>query len=256
MLEQFYKKTPENYHFLKKPINNLRIAVIIPALNEEIAIGKVIKDIPENLVREIIVVDNGSTDQTGENAKKAGATVLSQPERGYGNACLKGIEYIAQKSKEAQPDIVVFLDGDYSDYPEEMIYVVEPIITKDCDLVIGSRATGERQKGAMTVPQIFGNWLSTRLIRLIYGVQYTDLGPFRAIRWEALQALQMEDKNFGWTVEMQAKAAKKKMLSMEIPVRYRRRVAGKSKVSGTIKGTFLAGYKILWTIFKIAFFYR
>ncbi len=227
------------------------IKVIIPALNEEKAVGRVIRDIPKEGVNEVIVIDNGSTDQTAAVAREAGATVLSQPARGYGNACLKGIAYVKSLPIEQQPDIIVFLDADYSDYPEELPLLVQPIVEEDVDLVIGSRARGDREQGAMTPPQLFGNWLSSKLLLLLYGVEFTDLGPFRAIKWSQLVALEMEDTNFGWTVEMQAKAAKQQMRCAEIPVTYRRRVAGKSKVSGTIKGTILAGYKILWTIFKI-----
>ncbi len=226
------------------------IKVIIPALNEEKAVGQVIAHIP-SMVEEIIVVDNGSTDRTAEVARAAGATVVSQPNRGYGYACLKGIAYVKSLPIEQQPAIIVFLDADYSDYPEELPLLVAPIVEEDMDLVIGSRATGDREQGAMTPPQLFGNWLSSRLLHIIYGVNFTDLGPFRAIKWAKLVELEMEDTNFGWTVEMQAKAAKKQMKCTEVPVTYRRRVAGKSKVSGTIKGTILAGHKILWTIFKI-----
>lgn len=226
------------------------IDVIIPAYNEEDSIGKVIADIPKELVREILVCNNASTDRTKEVATKAGATVLDQPIKGYGNACLKGIEYLKNKPIEAQPDILVFLDGDYSDHPEEMTQLVEPIIARNYDLVIGSRALGNMEKGAMMPQQIFGNWLATNLIRLFYNYHFTDLGPFRAITWKKLVEIDMQDRDFGWTVEMQVKAAKFKLKSMEIPVTYRRRI-GISKVSGTIRGTILAGHKILWTIFKL-----
>ena len=222
------------------------IKVIIPAFNEQDSIGKVIGDIPK-IVDEIIVISNNSTDKTAENAKKAGATVLFENRKGYGYACLKGMDYIAQKDKT--PKIVVFLDGDYSDYPEELPNVVKPILTENVDMVIGSRALGEREAGSMTIPQIFGNWLATNMIKMFYGVRFTDLGPFRAIKYDKLVALQMQDKTYGWTVEMQVKAVKQKLNCTEVSVNYKRRI-GVSKVSGTIKGTIMAGYKIIWTIFK------
>lgn len=228
-----------------------RIVVIIPAYNEEQSIGKVIDDIPKDWVSEIIVCNNNSKDKTKEVAQHHGATVVDAVEKGYGNACLKGIEHI--KKSIQKPDIVVFIDGDYSDYPEELPSVVKPIIEQGTDLVIGSRELGERQKGSMTPVQIFGNWLSTTLIRWFYGYHFTDLGPFRAITWEALMRMNMEDKNFGWTVEMQIKAAKLRLNTCEVAVNYRPRI-GISKVSGTIKGSFLAGYKILYLIFKNLFF--
>lgn len=223
------------------------VDVIIPAFNEEKSIAKVVNDIPD-WVREIVVCNNRSTDSTRDVALQAGATVVDQPIPGYGNACLKGIEYITNKG--ADPDIVVFIDGDYSDYPEQMGLLISPIVKEGCDLVIGSRALGNLQKGSMTPQQIFGNWLATNLIKMIYNYQFTDLGPFRAIKWKKLQELEMRDKDYGWTVEMQVKAAKYKMKCTEIAVDYRQRI-GVSKVSGTIKGTLLAGHKILWTIFKL-----
>lgn len=223
------------------------IVVIIPAYNEEASIAKVIADIPQDLVQEVIVVNNNSTDDTPKVAKAAGATVLDEPQQGYGAACLKGIAYL--KGKQVAPDIVVFIDGDYSDFPQQMPEVVAPIIEQNIDMVIGSRALGERQKGAMMPQQIFGNWLATRLIRLFYGMRFTDLGPFRAIKYNKLLAIEMKDQNYGWTVEMQLKAAKHKLAVTEVSVDYKRRI-GVSKVSGTIKGTIMAGYKIIWTIFK------
>ena len=226
-----------------------KIDVIIPAFNEEAAIGKVLRAIPKSLVREVVVCNNNSSDRTAEVAAANGATVLFAQEIGYGNACLKGIEYLKQKPE--QPDVVVFMDGDYSDVPEEMEDLVAPIFSDNMDMVIGSRALGNLEKGAMTFPQRFGNWLATTLIRQIYNYHFTDLGPFRAIRFSSLVAMDMQDKTFGWTVEMQVKAAKMKMKTTEIAVDYRRRAGGQSKVSGTIRGTFLAGYKILWTIFKL-----
>lgn len=222
----------------------MEVIVIIPALNEERSIGKVINEIPD-FVKQIIVVDNGSSDQTSQVALTNGATTLSEPVGGYGKACLAGLDYLATKSP---PDVVVFLDGDYADYPDQMDELLEPI-KNGFDMVIGSRVLGKREKGSMTAPQVFGNWLATRLIKIFYGVKFTDLGPFRAIRYEALMGLQMADQNYGWTVEMQLKAAKNGLKCTEVPVNYRNRI-GYSKVSGTVKGTVMAGYKILWTIFK------
>lgn len=223
------------------------IIVIIPAFNEENSVGKVIREIPADWVQEVVVVNNNSNDETATEAAKAGATVLHEPVQGYGRACLKGIGY-AQKIQQ-KPDIVVFLDADYSDFPEELPLLVRPILERNFDLVIGSRATGRRQRGSMTPQQVFGNWLATRLLRLLYGVRFTDLGPFRAIRFDKLLALNMQDQTYGWTVEMQLKAAKQGLRTTEVPVRYRKRI-GHSKISGTIKGTVLAGYKIITTIFK------
>lgn len=225
--------------------------MIIPAFNEEAALPKVIGDIPENLVREVVVVNNGSSDGTTKAGEKAGATVILQPEKGYGSACLKGIAHL--KSKNSPPDIVVFLDADYSDHPEEMPDLVHPLVNHTCEMVIGSRALGKREKGAMLPQALFGNWLATRLIRFFYGYRFTDLGPFRAIKWQKLLDLEMEDPDFGWTVEMQVKAAKQGIGVTEVPVSYRKRI-GVSKVTGTIKGTVMAGYKILWTVFKYRFF--
>jgi glycosyltransferase involved in cell wall biosynthesis len=224
--------------------SNYTTDVLIPAFNEENSVGKVIKDIPV-FVRNIIVVNNNSHDDTKMVAEAAGAIVLDEPQKGYGKACLTGMEYI--KSLKQQPDILVFLDADYSDYPEQMSKVIRPIIQDGIDMVIGSRALGNREKGSMTFPQVFGNWLSTTLMRWIYKVDYTDLGPFRAIKWDKLKALGMVDENFGWTIEMQIKAAKSGLKTTEVPVDYRKRI-GVSKVSGTVKGVFGAGWKILWTI--------
>lgn len=226
------------------------IDVIIPAYNEEKSIGNVLQDIPKDLVREIIVCNNASTDNTKAIALANGATVVDQPEKGYGNACLKGIGYLKEKSIEEQPDIVVFLDGDYSDHPEEMPKLVQPITEDGMDMVIGSRSMGKLQKGAMMPQQIFGNWLATTLIKFFYNYQFTDLGPFRAITWKQLMAIDMQDRDFGWTVEMQVKAAKFGLKCTEVPMTYRKRI-GVSKVSGTVRGTILAGHKILWTIFKL-----
>lgn len=220
------------------------IGVIIPALNEEQAIANVITDIP-NWVDQIIVVDNGSTDCTVEIAKHLGAHILHEPQQGYGKACLTGIT--AAKTH----DVIVFLDGDYSDYPDEMHKIVDPIVDEDYDLVIGSRALGGAERGALTIPQKFGNWLACSLMWLIWRTNYTDLGPFRAIRTDALQRLNMQDTNYGWTIEMQIKAHKNGLKTCEVPIRYRVRI-GTSKISGTIKGTVLAGVKILGTIGKYA----
>ena len=225
------------------------IKVIIPAYNEEDSIAKVIADIPK-IVSEIIVVNNNSTDATFKVAKNAGAVTLTETNKGYGYACLKGLAYIA--SQKNKPDIVVFLDGDYSDYPEELTKIVAPIIEKDIDFVIGSRDKNLREKGSMTTPQIFGNWLATTLMSLFFNSKFTDLGPFRAIKYEKLLALEMEDKTYGWTVEMQLKALKRKYSYIEVPVQYRNRI-GVSKVSGTVKGAIFAGVKILGWIFKYSF---
>lgn len=224
------------------------IVVIIPAFNEENAVGKVVRDIPTHKVDEVIVVNNNSTDKTSKIAAKEGATVLFEAKKGYGNACLKGIDYL--KNGRTKPtDIVVFIDADYSDYPEQLINLVAPIEMDKADFVIGSRALGNRDKGSMTFTQIFGNWLATSMMRLFFGANYSDLGPFRAIRYDSLMSLDMKDKTYGWTVEMQIKAVKQKLRYCEVPVDYRNRI-GFSKISGTLKGTILAGYKIITTIFK------
>lgn len=225
----------------------LKIRIIIPAFNEENGVGQVIEEIPKELVEEVIVVNNASTDKTEVIAREKGATVLHEATPGYGRACLKGIQYI--KDSASKPDIIVFLDADHSDYPEEIIQLIQPILDNKADLVIGSRALGNKEKGSMTPQQIFGNWLATRLLKLLYNVRFTDLGPFRAIRFDKLMELNMQDKTYGWTVEMQLKAAKQGLKCVEIPVRYRKRI-GVSKISGTVKGTLMAGYKILFTIFK------
>ncbi len=225
------------------------IKVIIPAYNEADAIAKVIGAIPK-LVDEVIVISNNSTDTTEKNAKKAGATVLSESKKGYGYACLKGIEYISKL--ENKPDVIVFLDGDFSDYPEQLSEIIHPILNNDIDFVIGSRVKRLREKGSMTPQQIFGNWLATFLMKLLFNAKFTDLGPFRAIKYQNLLALDMQDKTYGWTIEMQLKILKQKMSYVEIPVKYRNRI-GVSKVSGTIKGSILAGIKILGWIFKYSF---
>lgn len=223
------------------------VFVIIPAFNEAPSIGKVVKAIPKDVTDRILVVDNASTDATADVATQAGAIVLQEPERGYGNACLRGIAWC--KEHQPHPDIVVFLDGDFSDHPEEIRNLIAPLINNQADLVIGSRTLGKRERGSLTVQQIFGNWLATSLIKLFFKANFTDLGPFRAIRFASLLALEMKDRTYGWTVEMQVKAARQKLRFEEIPVRYRKRI-GKSKISGTVKGTIMAGYKILRTIFR------
>lgn len=224
-----------------------RISVVIPAFNEEHSIGLVIKSIPP-LVDEIVVVDNGSTDRTAEAATRSGATVLHEARRGYGYACLKGIDHLLNRGAT----IIVFLDGDFSDYPEDLPDLLRPIVKEGYDLVIGSRMLGEREPGAMLPQAIIGNWLASMLIRLFWGYRFTDLGPFRAIRADALRQMSMSDPTYGWTVEMQIKAAKLKLNCSEVPVRYRKRI-GQSKVTGTLAGTIKASAKILFTIFKHVF---
>lgn len=224
-----------------------KISVIIPVFNETSSIGKVIKGIPTELNADIIVVNNGSTDNTAEIAKVAGAIVIYEPKKGYGRACLKGIAYI--DSQITKPEIVVFIDGDYSDFPEEMPKLINEIITNNIDLVIGSRVLGNKEKGAMLPQQIIGNKIATILMKFFYQTTFTDLGPFRAIKYESLKQINMQDQTFGWTVEMQVKAAKLNLKCSEVPVSYRKRI-GVSKITGTVKGTVLAGFKIISTIFK------
>lgn len=222
------------------------VDVIIPAFNEQNSIGSVINAIPKDLVRDVIVVDNNSNDETSINAKNAGATVLKEPNQGYGYACLKGIDFA--KNKEQQPDVIVFLDADYSDFPEEISLLLNKI-WKGADMVIGNRVKSKRTKGSMMPQQIFGNWLACWLMKILYGYRYHDLGPFRAIKFNKLIDIKMKDQTYGWTVEMQLKALKHKFNIEQVDVSYRKRI-GKSKVSGTIKGSILAGYKIITTIFK------
>jgi glycosyltransferase involved in cell wall biosynthesis len=227
----------------------MKIKVIIPAYNEENAIANVIAEVP-SIVDEIIVISNNSTDLTEQVAKSAGATVLSETKKGYGYACLKGMDYISKL--EAKPDVVVFLDGDYSDYPEELTKLVAPILQQDVDFVIGARVPNLRVRGSMTPQQVFGNWLATFLMKIFFSAKFSDLGPFRAIKYDKLLQLKMEDKTYGWTVEMQLKVLKQKMSYVEIPVRYKNRI-GVSKVSGTVKGTVMAGIKIIGWIVKYTF---
>lgn len=219
-----------------------KICVIIPALNEENAIGDVIRDLPD-FVDQIIVADNGSKDDTAPIASNLGADVVFELEPGYGAACLRGMSAVLDA------DVICFLDGDYSDFPEDLHRLVDPILKNEADFVVGSRTGGQVEKGALTLPQIFGNKLACFLMNKIWNTAYTDLGPFRAIDAALLQRLQMQDRNFGWTIEMQIKAYILDGRIMEVPVRYRQRI-GVSKISGTVSGTFKAGYKILATIFK------
>ncbi len=223
------------------------VDVVIPALNEERALPKVLEEIPRPPVRRVVVADNGSTDRTAEVARGAGVEVVHEAERGYGAACLRALEHLATDP----PEVVVFLDGDYSDHPSELALLVDPILRGEAELVIGSRATGPREAGALSVHQQVGNAIACRALRLLYGVQYTDLGPFRAIRWRTLESIGMQDRNFGWTVEMQIKAAKQGIPYLEVPVSYRSRI-GASKISGTMTGSVSAGAKILWLLGRYA----
>jgi hypothetical protein len=222
------------------------VSVLIPALNEEASLPLVLRDLPREQLNDILIVDNGSHDRTAEVARAAGARVVREPRRGYGAACLCGLADLAGRP-EGPPDIVVFLDADHSDHPEELPYLVQPILDGRFDLVLGSRLAGRREPGAMPPQSVWGNRLACFLMWLLFGAKYTDLGPFRAIRWTALEQLGMVDQNYGWTVEMQIKAARLGLRVLEVPVSYRRRI-GTSKISGTVRGTILAGYKILYLI--------
>lgn len=230
-----------------KAPQEVTIDVVIPALNEEASLPLVLRAIPDGWVRRVVVVDNGSTDRTAEVARANNAVVVSELQRGYGAACLAGLRHLRQDP----PDIVVFLDADFSDHPDELPRLVEPILLKDAELVIGSRTIGPRQRGALLPQAVVGNKLACTLVEFLYDYTFTDLGPFRAVTWNALERMGMRDEDFGWTVEMQIKAARLKIPAVEVPVSYRKRV-GKSKITGTVKGTFLAGYKILYTIFSQA----
>jgi glycosyltransferase involved in cell wall biosynthesis len=225
------------------------IDVIIPAYNEEQSVGLVVNDLPKHLLRHIVVVNNNSTDRTVTTASEAGAVVLTETEKGYGAACLCGINFL--RKQQAAPDIVVFLDADYSDHPEELPLLIQPILSGNAELVIGARHRDGREPGAMLPQQLFGNWLATKMMRVLFRSRFTDLGPFRAVTWRALEEIGMQDRNFGWTVEMQVKALKKKINYTEIPVRYRKR-KGVSKITGTIRGSVMAGYKIIFTILRYA----
>ncbi|NOY93196.1 MAG: glycosyltransferase family 2 protein [Deltaproteobacteria bacterium] len=223
------------------------VDVVIPALDEEQALPEVLREIPASIVRQVVVADNGSTDRTAEVARAAGAVVVSEPERGYGAACLTALAYL----RSDPPDVVVFLDGDHSDYPQEIGDLLAPIASGVASLVIGSRARGRAESGSLTSPQRVGNAIACAGLKVLYGVRYTDLGPFRAITWQELGWLGMVDRNFGWTVEMQIKAARAATPYVEVPVSYRNRI-GVSKVSGTLRGSVSAGVKILWLLGKYA----
>lgn len=231
------------------PTGRAPVAVVIPAWNEERSIGRVIQDLPAAWHQRVVVGDNNSTDGTAAVARKAGAVVVPAPRQGYGSACLAALAYLEALPADQRPQVVAFIDGDYSDYPEQLPLLVEPILTGQTDLVIGSRMLKPQPTGALLPQAIFGNRLACFLIRLLFGHRYTDLGPFRAISWNALQSLKMRDTNFGWTVEMQIKAARAKLRIREVAVDYRPRV-GLSKITGTISGSVRAGYKILYTIFR------
>ncbi len=225
----------------------MKVSVVIPVFNERESLPLVVKDVPCPPVSEIVVVDNGSTDGTGLVAQGLPVRLVRERRRGYGRACLAGVAAL----EGSPPDILVFLDGDYSDHPEEMPLLLDAV-ARGADLVIGSRALGRQEPGALLPQARFGNRLACFLIRLLYGHRYTDLGPFRAIRWEAYRRLGMSDTSFGWTCEMQVKAIRKGIAVAEVPVSYRRRV-GVSKITGTLSGTLRAGYKILWTIARYSF---
>lgn len=234
------RRTGHNYHV------GVRISLVIPALDEELAIGPLLDEVDRALVTDVLVGDNGSRDATAEVARSRGATVIAVAERGYGAACAGALTALP-----ADTDVVVFMDADGSDDPAEIHRLLDPIVTGRADLVIGSRALGTVERGALTPQQRFGNWLATHLIALIYGHRYTDLGPFRAIRRELLDRIAMRDRRYGWTVEMQVRALQLGARVSEVPVRYRRRV-GKSKISGTVSGVVKAGWWIVWTIFRYA----
>jgi glycosyltransferase involved in cell wall biosynthesis len=226
--------------------NGPRIDVVIPALNEEASLPLVLAELPRPPVRRVVVADNGSRDGTARVAREGGAVVVPAERRGYGSACLAGLDYLRRNDP---PDVVVFIDADYSDHPDELPRLIAPLLAGEADLVIGSRTLGEREPGALLPQARAGNLVACALIRLLYRHRYTDLGPFRAARWDALERLAMGDPDFGWTAEMQVKALRHDLRVTEVPVSYRRRV-GVSKITGTVTGTLRAGYKILWTVLR------
>ncbi len=228
-----------------RPADIPSIDVVIPALNEERSLPLVLEALPEQWIRTVVVVDNGSSDQTAAVAGEAGAIVVDEPQRGYGAACFRGI----QRLRRDPPKIVVFIDADYSDVPQELPRLVAPIICGEAELVIGSRTIGAQERGALLPQAVVGNKLACLLMEFMYGYRFSDLGPFRAITWQALEGLQMRDRDFGWTVEMQIKAARQGLAAVEVPVSYRKRV-GVSKITGTVRGTVLASYKILYTLMR------
>ena len=229
-----------------RPPTDASIDVVIPAFNEEASLPLVLADLPRPPVRRVVVADNNSTDDTARVGRDGGAVVVPAPIPGYGSACLAALDHVRRHDP---PDVVVFIDADYSDHPEELPQVVAPILADEADVVIGSRVLGQRERGALMPQARAGNLVACTLIRLLYGHRYTDLGPFRAVRWQAFERLEMNDPNFGWTAEMQVKALRLKLRVTEVPVSYRKRI-GVSKITGTVKGTILAGYKILWTVFR------
>ncbi|HVC93114.1 MAG TPA: glycosyltransferase family 2 protein [Pirellulales bacterium] len=239
---------------LDAPLDLSRVVVIIPALNEEASLPLVLRDLPR--VGRVIVVDNGSTDATANVAAEGGATIAAEPQRGYGAACLRGMAVIeeAVAGGAPSPRVVAFLDADYSDHPDLLPQLATPILEGRADFVLGSRMLGKREPGAMPAQSRFGNRLACVLMRFLFGARFTDLGPFRAISYQRLLELRMTDRNFGWTVEMQIKATRAKLRTLEIPVPYRRRV-GQSKISGTLWGSVRAGYKILYLIVKHGFWH-
>ncbi len=224
------------------------VSIIIPALNEEEVIARTVRAVPREHVFEIIVVDNGSSDRTADEARRAGAVVVSEPRRGYGRACRRGVDSVSPNC-----DIVVQMDADLSDDPSELPLLLEPIVEYGYDFVLGSRLLGRREDKSMTPAQVFGSWLASRMIRLIYGVRYTDMGPFRAIRRAALDSLDLREETYGWSIEMQTKAASRRLRVKEVPVSWRNRAGGESKVAGTVRGSIKAGVRIIWTILRVAY---
>jgi glycosyltransferase involved in cell wall biosynthesis len=224
----------------------MRVTAIIPALDEEGAIGNTVAQLDRSLLHDIIVVDNGSTDRTAERAKAAGARVVCEGQRGYGSACLAGVR------AATAPDVLVFLDGDGSDVPEDLPRILAPILRGEADLVLGSRTLGERERGSVSRHQLWGNRVVIGLLRMLTGVRLTDFGPFRAIRAEALRRLDMSHPTYGWPIEMVVKAIRRDLRILEVPVRTRRRMIGRSKVAGTLRGSLLAGYHLLVTLIRYA----